>query len=281
MTNPMPTLERVIAGLGELPPLPEVVTELLEYVRGENVDAQQVIRQIARDQALTARVLRVANSSFYGLQSRVATLQEAVIVLGLRTVATLVTAAGVLNTFAGGAAQRTEQRAFWVHGFGAGLCARALARHSGSDPERAFTAALLHDLGRLALATKHAELFGRVTAYRLERDCHLLQAEREVLGFDHAQVGAALAQRWNFAPEIKVAVEFHHAPEAAAHDLLAVITHVADVMAHALEIPGGESDLMPRLSPDAWQRLKLDSASFKSLLVEVQARRADIETFLV
>ncbi|HUW36838.1 MAG TPA: HDOD domain-containing protein [Rhodocyclaceae bacterium] len=273
------TLQTVAADLDRLPALPEVVQGLMDYLQRPEVDVAQVAHKIARDPALAARLLRVANSSFYGLQGQVATIHDALVVLGLRAVCTLVTGAALashLQTLAAG----RDQRAFWSHSAGTALCARALARERGANAENAFTAGLLHDIGRLILAARHPEAHHRVEAHRALRDCYPIEAEREVLGFDHAQIGSALAARWKFPAEITAAIAWHHRPADQPDGSFADLIHVADVMAHALDFPGGAEDLVPRLSSVAWNRLGLSWKEFERLLGEVDTQRGDAELAL-
>ncbi len=273
------TLSTVVADLDRLPALPEVVQDLLDYLQRPDVEVGQVAQRIARDPALAARLLRVANSSFYGLQTQVATIPDALVVLGLRAARTLVTGAALVAHFQTLAAGE-EQHAFWLHSAGCALCARVLARQAGVDTESAFTAALLHDIGRLILTARFPLESRRVAACRAAHDCHPIDAEHEVLGFDHAQIGAALAALWKFPAEIAAAIAGHHSPEDQARDSLASLVHVADVMAHALEFPGGEDDLVPPLSTVAWNRLGISWDEFRRLLGEVDAQREDAERAL-
>lgn len=274
------TLQTVVADLDRLPALSAVVQDLLDYLQQPEVDVGQVAQRIARDPTLAARLLRVANSSFYGLQGQVATIADALVVLGLRSVRTLVTGAAVASHLQSLAVAGYDGRAFWSHSAGTALCARTLARQVGASPENAFTAGLLHDIGRLILAARFPEAYRRVEAHRAQRDCYPLEAEREVLGFDHTQIGAALAVRWKFPAEITAAISWHHSPADQPDGSLAELIHVADVMAHALDFPGGEDDLVPQLSSVAWNRLGLGWIEFRRLLGEVDAQRGDADRVL-
>lgn len=116
-------------------------------------------------------------------------------------------------------------------------------------------------------------------AYRAEHGCHPIQAEQEVLGFDHTQIGAALAVRWKFPTEIVVAIASHKPIDMPAGSLVDQV-HLADVMAHALEFPGGNDDLVLRLSNVAWNRLGIGWTDFKRLLGEIDAQRDEAEWVL-
>lgn len=139
--------EQVAARLKQLPSLPAVVTRLLDSFANEEIDTAAIARQIALDQGLTARVLRVANSSFYRLQSRVGTINEAVVVLGFRAVRSMVLAVGVNGAFRADLCLGFDQAAYLRHGVGTALRARELASATGHNPELAFTAGILHDIG--------------------------------------------------------------------------------------------------------------------------------------
>ena len=279
-----PTLQQVVAEIDRLPALSTVVQDLLDYLHHPDVDIGQVALRIARDPTLAARLLRVANSSFYGLQGRVATIADALVVLGLRAVRTLVSGSAVaahLKSLATGC----DDRAFWSHSAGTALCARVVARKVGANSESAFTAGLLHDIGWLILAARFPEAQQGVAAYRVRNDCYSLAAEHAVLGFDHAQIGAALAARWKFPAEIAAAISGHHSPaeqsgEAGAQVTMVDLVHVANVLAHALEFPGGEDDLVPPLSAASWQRLGLPWSELPRLLGAIDAQRGEAEMLL-
>ena len=274
------TLQMVVADLDQLPALPEVVQDLMDYLQRPEVDVGQVAYRIARDPALAAKLLRVANSSFYGLQRQVATIPDALTVLGIRAVCTLVTGAAVVTHFQTLVVAGYDQRAFWLHSAGTALCARALARELGANMENSFTAGLLHDIGQLILAARFPEKFRSVATYRAEHDCHLIEAEQAVLGFDHTQIGAALAVRWKFPAEIAVAIASHHNPMDRHADSLVDLVHLADVMAHVLEFPSGNEELVPLLSNVAWNRLGIGWGEFQRLLGEIDAQRDDAEWVL-
>lgn len=274
------TLQMVVADLDRLPALSKVVRDLINYLQRPEVDVGQVAYRIARDPALAAKLLRLANSSFYGLQRQVATIRDALTVLGLRATRTLITGAAVMTHFQTLGVAGYDQRAFWLHSAGTALCARTLARELGTNMENSFTAGLLHDIGRLILATRFPEKYRNVMAYRAEHDCYPIEAEQEVLGFNHTQIGAALAVRWKFPAEIAEAIANHHNPIDMSVNSLVDLVHLADVMAYVLEFSGNNDDLVPCLSDVAWNKLGISWMKFKRLLSEVDAQRGEAEWIL-
>lgn len=273
--------ERMLAGINALPSLPTMVAELLASIDDAAADTDAIARRIAHDQGLTTRILRVANSPFYGHSHRIASIADAVIVLGLRSVRALAVAASFASVFKAGTDTEEELRAFWKHGIAAALCARVLARRVGVPEEEAFIGGLLHDIGRVALVTCFPRHMAAVAAYRRERDCPPIDAERAVLGIDHAEVGRLLAERWRFPPALCAAIGCHHAPPADAYRALPGILHLANVIASALDV-GGEADaLVPCPDPACWEAAALSADESERLFAEVEAQFGEICEILV
>lgn len=262
-------VEQIVTRLMQLPALPTVVAELLASFGNEDVDIALLAQQISHDQALTARLLRVANSSFYGLQSRISTINEAVVVLGFRAVRSMVLAVGVSGVFRPEHCPGFDPHAYVRHSVGVGLAARALAQATGRNPELAFTGGILHDIGELVLATCFPEQYAKVLAYRAQHDCTLVEAERDIIGLDHAVVGGLLADAWRFPASLRSAVADHHAPSAATAVSLADLMHLADGVAHALGLAKTDSEMVMPVDQTAWQRLGMDSEKIARILPQV------------
>lgn len=261
--------EEIVARLHDLPALPTVVSELLASFGKDDADVDSLARQIGRDQALTARLLRVANSSFYGLQCQVATINDAVVVLGFRAVRGIVLAVGVSGVFKADNCPGFDAQGYMQHCVGVGLGARVLAQLAGRNPELAFTGGVLHDIGKLALASCFARQYARVLSYRERHDCPLVVAERDVLGLDHAVVGGLLADAWHFPPALRSAVAEHHSPSSATADSLADQVHVADSIAHALGLGNAAGGMVMPVDPTAWRRLDLDGEALARVLPQI------------
>ena len=270
------TPDQVVAAVKQLPSLPSVVLELIENLGQEDADTATLAKKIAKDQALTARALRVANSPFYGLQGKIASIRDAITVLGFRAVQSLVMTAAVTHCFTPAQGAGFDFKAFWRHCIGAALAARELARYAGRNGEAAFAIGLLHDIGHLVLATCFPEQTKQVLAYQRQHDCYAAEAERDVLGLDHAAVGAALAARWRFAPAMHEAIACHHAPDDQTGDSLAGIAHLSDFVAHALGLAKDENEMVPKISQLAWHRLDISWAEFQQVLERTEAQHASL-----
>lgn len=273
MTTAMRPISRdeLLAALRDLPPLPSVVLELVESLGHEQLSAAQYATKLSRDQALAAKTLRLANSSFYGRGRQVHSVAEAISVVGLRTVRGVVMAAGMAGSFR--RHPGFDHQAFWRHSIGTALCAQELAGElRRDDADLAFTVGLLHDIGRLALASTFAPAYAEVEQWRRDQDCPDGDAERAVLGIDHAEVGGLIARQWNFAPSIVDAIREHHAPPDAAEVTLTGIAHVADAVAHGLGLAGDADEAVPTLVLPVWAACRLDDAACMRLFAHTEAQ---------
>jgi len=261
----------VAKDLRQLPSLPAVVIDILGSFDDANVDVGVLADKVARDQALTAKTLRLANSSFYGMPRHVTTLSQAITVLGFNGVRTLIAAVGIAGSIPNKSQGLFDVEGVWRHSVATALVAKMLARHARLNPDTAFIAGLLPDLGALVLATRFPDHYHEVMVYRRENDCHVLDAEREVLGFDHATIGLALADYWSFPGAMRDAIALHHSPREDGVVDIPVLVHVAEAMAHALDVNGDEDELVPVLSDRAWHSLNLDGATFDAICGHAEA----------
>jgi putative nucleotidyltransferase with HDIG domain len=260
----------------ELPALPAVVVELIQSLGNDDLGAEQLARKISNDQALAAKTLRLANSSFYGMSRQVTSITDATAILGLRTLRGVAMAAGLAGSFPATAAGGFDFKAFWRHSIGTALCARAIAAVLRQEEEAAFTLGLLHDIGRLALATAFAPEYARVLKHQREHDLLPLDAERAVLGTDHCVVGGLIAEHWRFSPAIAQAIVAHHAPNEGDGSGPVDLLHVADNMAHALGLSQQDDDTVPPLSMPAWSRLALDEARCMQVFKQAEAQHESV-----
>jgi putative nucleotidyltransferase with HDIG domain len=275
------TIEEVQAGLQDLPSLPAVVMELLGSIDQEDVDISVLARKVSLDQALTAKTLRLANSASSGLQVRVTTIQQAITYLGFQATRNLITAAAVTGCFPEGKCPGFDHRSFWRHSIATAACAKVLARRTRLNQDFAFTAGLLHDIGRLVLVTAYPERYNAVLTRRQEDDRQLLELERECLGVDHVMAGTALARHWQFSDTMLHAIAYHHEPEAPGAGFLATIVHVANAIVHALDIARDENELVPPVSMVAWTALGLSQEAYLHVFRETEMQFEEMSNILM
>jgi putative nucleotidyltransferase with HDIG domain len=261
----------LIDHLKQLPPLPAVVTDLIASMEDDDVCIADIVQKITYDQGLTARILRVANSPFYGLQNKVGTLSDALVILGFRAVRGMVLVLGINGAFRFDHCRGFDAEAYLRHGIGTALGARFLAPMAGQQVELAFTAALLHDIGQLVLASGFSPDYALALEYREKHDCPLVVAERDVLGLGHPEVGAMLADTWRFPDSLRQAIASHHSPAGEVADSLANVVHVADCLAHALGLSGAGGEMVMAIDRTAWERLGLDGKKCAAIAAEIDA----------
>jgi len=224
-------LRAILDRIDELPSLPEFIARLLAAVEEPAVSGERVAEIVSEDQAMTAAVLKLVNSPYYGLSRRIGSIQHAVLLLGFRTVRNLALSAVLVKSFGRTSNDRRFQpAALWRHAVASAAGARLLALRLGADEaEEAFLAGLVHDMGIVIIDQYLHEEFRAVLDLVSTRRVTLREAEREVLGRDHAFIGALLARRWNFPGAVVEAIGCHHAPWRAKRDpRLAAIVHLAN-----------------------------------------------------
>ena len=241
-----------------LPSLPTIVMELLATMERENVDVGDLTDKIAKDQALTAKTLRLANSSFYGMTRQITTIHDAITLLGFRTVRNLATTSALIGLFDQTKDAHFDVAPFWRHALACAVCARELAPHLKVDPDQAYAAGLLHDVGRLVLVTQFQPQYESTMAYRATHDCRLLEAEQTALGLTHALVGELVARQWKLPQVIELAIAGHHAPSISEMPAATFVVMAADIIAHALDFSNDPFDLVPSIPVGFLAKLGID-----------------------
>jgi putative nucleotidyltransferase with HDIG domain len=271
---------KFIRSIDNLPTLPSVVARVSEIIDSPNASAADINKVIRQDIALSARILKLVNSSFYGFPRRISSITHAVVILGFNTVRNVALSAFVLDAF-GGKDLPFGHREFWIHSLGVGVSANAIAKSRGvEDAEDAFIAGLLHDVGKIVLHQFARNDFAKSLEKVKESDCLLVEAEREVLGMSHAEVGSMLLDAWHLPPRIVEAVSYHHTPDTAAQakDLAAVV-HMADIFTRALLVGNGGDRGVPMASHQAWSTLKLELGQVAGLFKEIAADIRKVDAF--
>lgn len=271
----------LLGGVEDLPSLPAVVMELLGSLDQEDIDIAVLAKKVTNDPALTAKTLRLANSSAFGLQVKATTIQQAMTFLGFEATRNLIMAAALTGCFPAGRCPGFNDKAFWRHSIATAACARVLARRVRFNADYAFTAGLLHDIGRLVLVSRFPERYQAVLSLRDKLDGELVDAERALLGVDHVDAGVALAVHWNFSETMRQAIAWHHAPEATGAGFLATIVHVASAVVQALDLVGNPDELVPRVSSVAWTALGLTETAWLQVFHETELQYEEMSAILM
>jgi putative nucleotidyltransferase with HDIG domain len=195
----------------KLPPFQGVALRVMQLSEQENLDFRDLARLLSSDPAFSADLLRVANSPLFAVRSRVETVLQAATILGMTGIKSMAVTAG-LRSFAGNALLQAHVRRCWTHSLVTAIVAQALARDWGVPVDRAYTAAILHDVGRLGLVKTYAIEYQPLLAPEYEKLEANLAQEEIVIGMTHCAAGAALMRVWSFPEEVVVSAEEHHQP---------------------------------------------------------------------
>lgn len=272
--------ESLARDIRSLPSLPPVVLQLMDLLEQPDAGLDEFADTLRLDQALSVKVLQLANSPFYGLSGRILSVRDAIHVLGLRQLGTLVIAAALTLQFEALHGRSLHMRAFWRHSIACAVAARQLALQRGWNDAAAFTAGLLHDVGRLVVDSHYPEEAAEIIAWADQQDISHSEAEYALTGIDHAELGHWVCEHWRFSPDICRAIADHHKPPADGPATLADVVHVADALAHALDIAGLDNEAVPPLSTTAWQRLELVEPALLPLLSAIEEEFRHLETVL-
>ncbi len=267
------TPQELIANLGDLPPLPQVASQVLRVSADPDATAEDLRKIISMDQALTSQILKISNSAMFGMMREVNTLTQAIMTLGFSTIKSVVIASSAKNLYHRGTVG-LQERLIWEHALVSAIASRAFAKSLRFPRiEEAFIGGLLHDIGKSVLGVKFPERYGALlrTVYNENGVC--LQLELDTFGFDHAMVGEALLSQWNMAPSLQAAVRSHHDPihSPEAHQELSAIVALANHMALEEKIGIGDPEHLAGASMQAMSILKLSPEALDGIKEGVRA----------
>jgi HD-like signal output (HDOD) protein len=256
---------------------PTIFLLINEAINNPRSSIPDIAKIISEDQGLTARLLRLANSPFYGFPSKIETITHAVTILGTQQIHDLVLATSVLNLFEKISKELIDIESFWHHSISCGVAARILAIYRReSNVERFFVAGVLHDIGRIILYTKIPELFLELLVQSKNNGKLLYKVEREIMGFDHTDVGGILLREWKLPFSLEEMVRFHHNPMLARHfPVETAVIHMADIIVHAMQLGTSGERFVPPLDRKAWECIKLPPSILSPALKQVEQKFAE------
>jgi HD-like signal output (HDOD) protein len=262
---PTLTLEDIVNKVDSLPPMPQALLKLTQMLEQEDLSAEDFAEVIKLDVELTAQLLRLCNSAYYGLNRKISTPKDAVSILGLKAIKSLVytiLSHRVLERPIEGYA--LEPGALWLNGLTGAVYARALARkYNHPEPETAFTAAILRDVGKLVIEGFVGEAYSQLEELACYKRIDFNQAEHEYLGFSHTDVGYELAVKWTLSEVLTSVIRYHHSPQLSNENApkqekqTLALVHLADNFALMLGNGLGSDGLMYGIQPWALEQLGL------------------------
>ncbi len=226
---------KALAKIGEIATLPEVTLRIINIVEDPHSTARDLHAIIKHDPPLTAKILKVVNSAFYGLPGQIGSVDRAIVLLGLRAVKNIAIATSVTRLFNGvRPVSGFDPKELWRHCVAVGVASRLIfQKKSKGLAEEAFLAGLIHDIGIIVAFQAFADRFGEVLARVQDGNTTWCQAEAEIFGVDHQMLGTGLALKWKFPMGLRAAIGYHHAPDRVSEDnrSMACAVHLADLIA--------------------------------------------------
>ena len=271
----------LLKGVDGLVTLPHVFLRINQLVEDPDSSMADIAKAVSQDPSFTVRMLRVANSPMYGFSSTIDTVDKAVSIIGTSQIRNLALSMSVASTFAGLPNNLVSMDNFWHHSLYCALIARLLARQvRGCDPSAVFTAGLLHDIGELIIFNRLPELAKKSLLLVLDQldELPIYQAEQQIIGFDHTQVGSDLARHWALPPLLVECIACHHAiSQAKRYPREVALIHIANSLAQMAEINTLETEDATSIDPLAWQVTGLDESIIEQVIREAQAEIVEAE----
>lgn len=281
----MKHMNEILAGIHQIPPFPQVVVKAMDIISDPQYMVSDLVEVIRLDQSITANILKLCNSAYFGLPRKVSSLKEAVVYLGTVQLRQVLLSSGAKDIY-----DRPDKGysyfagELWQHAIACALMSQVLARHLQLplDENDVFTAALLHDVGKVVLSTYVSEEYAEIEMMVKEEKMPFHEAERRALGFDHAEIGGRLAELWKFPDAIAAAIRFHHQPEKASkqYRLLSELIALADglvMMVGYTTSVDGLSYHIPHLLVD---KLKLKKDDIQFLMLKFQEEMDKVQEMI-
>ena len=276
------TLEYIVSKVDDMKVLPEIINKIISLTDDPDSTAQDMEKAILRDQVLTTKILRLANSAYYGYARKISTVSQATVLLGFQAIKSIALASTVSQYLTSELkGYSLEKNELWTQSQTCAIISRYIAKQiKYPNPEEAYIAGLLRDIGKTILNQHMEKEYSEVLA-KIEKDnMSFLEAEKEILGFDHAEIGGKVAEKWNLPKALVDSIGHHHTPENSnINQLLVSIVHVADAITMMMGVGLGLDGLAYNLSPVAIDALGLTERDFENIISNVSDLVADEDSF--
>jgi len=208
-------IDSILKSVDMIPAFPAAVQKVAELLRDEDYAVADVVNVIKYDQAIAANILKISNSAYFGARQKIKTIHNAVVYLGRQQLIRAVQTSGISKIYQkGGKGYASQARDLWEHAVAVALMSQILCRKiQGREDPILYTAALLHDVGKVIMGEYVQEYFQKIIGRVHERKCSFLEAEEEFIGINHANLGGRIAEHWDFPSEIRDAIAYHHRPD--------------------------------------------------------------------
>lgn len=239
--------QNILDKVNQIPPLSPTVVEVLNLINSdENVDFAVLEKKIIQDPGLTGKILSMANSPFFGLAGEIVNVREACLVLGINIIKNLVISSAIMKRFNNDYGNNLDFKKIWIHSVGVAAAAKVYSEKLGFDKDTAFIGGLLHDIGKMVLDYYLPDEYSKVIKYKMSHDCLLVDAEKNILGTDHSEVGAIVLRNWKLPDEISLAIASHHNPvDPETKVRLSDLIQISDITSQGLGYLTLQNSIIP------------------------------------
>ncbi len=264
----MNSYEKIIQNVNNLQTLPTIYTSISEAMKDPFTTPEKLAQVISLDQVSSFKILKVANSPFYGFRGRIDTISQAILYLGFNEIKNIIFALSIVKNFTKDKIiSNLRPVDLWAHSIGVGIVTRLIGNAIGEkELENYFLAGIIHDIGKLLFIEFLADEYKKVVKYVEDKNCSIIEAEREILDMDHCRAGQILADKWKLPSKLQNTILLHHAGiKEDLNDRLIASVHLADIVARALELGYGGDNLIPEPNIKVWDLIKLPKDFFSSI----------------
>ncbi|GAB4342742.1 MAG: HDOD domain-containing protein [Candidatus Abyssubacteria bacterium] len=275
-------LKRLVA-IKEIPTLPEVLEDVLAALSSERSSADDLAKILSKDQALSSRILKIANSAYFAQSRRISVIEEAVVLLGFDSIAHLTLAASVFRSFQPMRPQESfDLYGFWKHSIAAATASRLIADAAGKPDEAkmVYTAGLLHDIGKLVLVTYFLDRYSPVLKKLASEQLYVHEAEMAELGFTHCDVSEWLCNRWNFPEKLIDAIARHHEAASLCGRPEPRIVRLANILCNQMKLGDSGNTRVYPLHPEDHSIVSLNEEAVRKIIRDMENREREIEIIL-
>jgi len=268
----MKSIVRKLEAVTDLPTLPTVYAKVSALVNDSRTTAAQVARVIESDQAITSKILRLVNSSFFGFSRRISSIHQAVILLGFNTIRNTVLSVSVFKMFETEQTTDFDLKNFWKHSIATGLLTKSLGRYldTGMD-EEAFAAGILHDIGKVVLNKYFPNEFGAALEKARSEQLPLFDAERQINGVSHSEIGEYIVDHWNLPYGLVEAVALHHTPGVLrSNPKLVCLVHVANIFSREMQVGFNGDFGVSEIDPFVYEELDVSEDDLNGFYIRTK-----------
>ena len=264
----MVSLDSMADKIGDFPTLPTIYTSLLEILSNPRSTVQDVANIILKDQASTLKILKIVNSVSYGLQSRVDTISQAIFYIGFSEIKNIVLTLSVIDVFSNTKSLTHFSIVdFWKHSIAVGIISKKLGKLIGiKNTENFFLAGIVHDIGKLFFINTFTDEYNKIVKYAHDNKLIIYEAENNIYGFNHMDIGEMLADKWQLPATINHAIKYHHSKNIGEGTPdLTLCVHLADVIARIMELGNPGDNIVYPPCEEIWNVLKIPPDTFAKM----------------